>query len=146
MKLSRGLIASLVTPQMLLIGAMIGGCAFVTKSPGQLTGRRSPMVKLLVPLAVLFLWAASTSYGQQPEDLHQQLEQLKREYQQKLQELEKRLAALEKQSTSVPAPAQAAPTQSTSKTLTVSVGEAVSEGLKNAISGQNGQSAQGQLP
>lgn len=104
------------------------------------------MVKLLVPLAVLFLWAASTSYGQQPEDLHQQLEQLKREYQQKLQELDKRLAALEKRSTSVPAPAQATPTQNTSKKLTVSAGEAVSEELKTAISGQNGQSAQGQLP
>lgn len=108
--------------------------------------RHVAIKKGLLCLLVWSFCAAGPMCAQQSDGLQQQLEQLKQEYQQKLQELDQRLAALEKQSTPAPAPAQAAPQQSAAKAATVALGDALGESLKNAISGQNGQSAQGQLP
>jgi maltoporin len=97
----------------------------------------------------LLIWsfcAAGICSAQQPGDLQQQLQQLRQEYQQKLQELDQRLAALEKQGTA-PAPAQAAPQQNTSQSVTSALGNAVAD-VKDVVvnKGSQMQSVQGQLP
>ena len=85
--------------------------------------------------------AAGVLYAQQSDDLKQQLQQLKQEYQQKLQEMEQRIAAIEKQK----AEATVQPQQSKPEEQTADTQNVFSEAFRNAISGQNGQSAQGQL-
>src|SRR5690348_2452394 len=88
--------------------------------------RHAPMPKHWLCLLIWSFCAAGICSAQQPDDLQQQLQQLKQEYQQKLQELDQRLAALEKQGTA-PAPAQAAPQQNMSQSVTSALGNAVAD-------------------
>jgi hypothetical protein len=66
------------------------------------------MARRVISVTTLFVWAAFTTYAEQPEDLRQQLEQLKQEYQQKITDLEQRIAALEKQRSQPSVPTQGA--------------------------------------